>query len=123
MEWDKGNTYKLIGILKQNNAESFLLFDLRHPEILISKDEENTGNSGSPQIAYPKSWANHFGDSYYLQQNSMKLHEEQEKIWNSQIEGIPYDTEDMKDVTCVPHLKHQIEKITTHLSSQEGQHG
>lgn len=122
LDWNKENTYKLIGLLKQNNTDSFLLFDLKHPEIVLPCACSDTPHTSSPTIAYPESWAKHFGDDYYLQQSSMKLNHEDEN-WNSQTEGIPYATEDMKDITGISHLKSQIEEITRHLSSQEEQHG
>lgn len=126
MNWDSENNYKFLGIVKQRDNESFLLYDLKHPQITLPAGfmETNTEIHNSPSriIAYPGAWANHFGEDFYLHQKSTQLHNETATNWNSQIQGIPYDTEDRSAITTVKELEKEITELTFHLT-QEEQHG
>lgn len=126
MNWDEENNYKFLGIVKQRDNESFLLYDLKHPQITLPTDSPETDADTLPShtrtIAYPSTWANHFGEEFYLHQQSTQLHNESATNWKSQIQGIPYDTEDTSAITSVKELEKEITELTFHLT-QEEQHG
>ena len=69
-------------------------------------------------MAFPKEWADGFGDSYYnaVQQESIT----QKVPWNSQSQGTPFETTPL-NVTPPDELRTNIDEILTDIRG--GQNG
>lgn len=124
--WSEENRYRINGIKKEKDNDSFLLFHLDATEIAIpdsddSVDNRDSSNKKQTTIAYPKDWDKHFGDEYYTQQRSV-LNQENTSEWNSQLEGVKYDTEDISEVTAPEQIAAHIDELTNYLS-KEPTHG
>lgn len=111
--WSFENRYKVSGVKKQNDSESFLLFNLSGAEIILPAEKEEK------KVAFKGDWTNHFGEDYYLQ----KLKEDMDVTdsdWQSQIESVPYETDDLKDVTNFETIKAHIHELTKDLKQEVG---
>lgn len=131
LNWDLENKYRVIGYRKQKDDECLLLFDLKDSEILVPttnlpmetvQDNEmkpiTTGKNSKNVVAFPKEWADGFGDSYYnaVQQETLT----QKGPWNSQSQGTPFETTSL-NVTPPDEIRTNIDEIITDIRG--GQNG
>lgn len=110
--WNLQNKYKISGTIKQNDSESFLLFNLNHAEITLPNNNDKT------TFAYAGDWSNHFGEDFYLQQVSQKQTLDEDTNWQSQLPGIPFETEDYSDITSYEQIRTHINELTSHLQQE-----
>ena len=125
LEWKASNSYKIYGIKKEKNLDVFLLFHLDAAEISISQsDKEKFADNRFPcnALVYPDGWGYHFGEEYYVQREKSKLYKENESDWQSQIQGICYDVEDVTEITSLEKIEHTINELINHFS-KETMHG
>ena len=116
------NTNKFIGsfyshvenIKKQNGSEAFLLFNLSSAEITLPTEKE-----AEKLVAYKGDWTNHFGEDYYLQKLKENMDEPADN-WQSQIDGVPFETDDYSDVTSYETIKSHIHELTKDLKQEVG---
>lgn len=112
--WKEENRYKIGGIKKQNGSEAFLLFNLSSAEITLPTEKE-----AEKLIAYKGDWTNHFGEDYYLQKLKENMDEPADN-WQSQIDGVPFETDDYSDVTSYETIKSHIHELTKDLKQEVG---
>ncbi len=126
--WNTGCRYRIIGIHRQKDTESVLLFNLNETEIVIPNDmlpadhidptdgtNINPFTSGSKKdiLAYPAEWMENFGSDYYSHAYSDET-ATYSGNWNSQSEGQAYKEPDIK-VTEIHELKKEIKEILNEL--------
>ena len=77
-----------------------------------------TGKNSKNVVAFPKEWADGFGDSYYntVQQETLT----QKGPWNSQSQGTPFETTSL-NVTPPDEIRTNIDEIITDIRG--GQNG
>ncbi len=105
--WKSTCRYRLTGQFCSKGNEAILLFDLKDTEVLIpanslprqegSSDVTSIGGTRSSVLAYPETWADTFGDNYYVQSqaNGISRLADREN-WNPNIEGQPYKESDLQ---------------------------
>lgn len=126
--WNTGCKYRIIGIHRQKDTESVLLFNLNETEIVIPNDmlpsdhispsdgtNMNPFTSGSKKdiLAYPAEWTENFGSDYYSHAYSDEA-ATYSGNWNSQSEGQAYKESDI-NVTEIHELKKEIKEILNEL--------
>ena len=131
--------YRIIGVKRQNNDESIILFYLEDTEMLIPNAtivaaEEDTdipkpsfdddikpiGTRGSI-LAYPEEWIHTFGSDYYrqAQANELQTYNETGK-WNTQSEGTPFNLDEVPlQVTSVQEIEETLENILNNQNQEE----
>ncbi|MCC8014014.1 MAG: recombinase family protein [Eubacterium sp.] len=129
LDWNENCKYRITGQFVSNGEEAVLFFDIRDMEILIPADSFEGLMDGSYMtpltggkknvLAYPKTWANAFGNNYYKQIQSDKVHIiTDETGWNSMIEGKPYKEPDLH-ITAAEKRRNDIAYLTEHLKREE----
>lgn len=104
--WNEKCKYRMIGRLCGKDADAILLFDLRDMEVLIPTDAVATDSGeagmtpimGSPKsvLAYPETWADTFGNNYYVQAQADEFTQLADtENWNPNAEGRPYKESDL----------------------------
>lgn len=125
LDWNTERKYRIIGIKKQNEAETVVLFHLYEPEVFIPHSEgaeEESGHSSptadfdsdmkvigtkSSTIAYPPEWANTFGNNYYHQAQSDDFPSDAEKS-----EEIIFKTRPELNITKQEEIENHIQLMT-----------
>ena len=137
--WDTECRYRIIGVKRQNNDESIILFYLEDTEMLIPNAtivaaEEDTdipkpsfdddikpiGTRGSI-LAYPEEWIHTFGSDYYrqAQANELQTYNETGK-WNTQSEGTPFNLDEVPlQVTSIQEIEETLENIINNQNQEE----
>lgn len=132
--WNLDNKYRLVGEIRQNEAESFLLFNLRDTEILIpnntlqNEDDETTETpifedgisplgTRKSMLAYPADWASSFGNNYYA--NSQPLSVKPGEEWRVHAEGEKFETEPALMVTAPETVKENINTIIQDMTQED----
>lgn len=130
--WDEECTYRLTGVYKSKENESFISFNIKESEVLIPKNkifaedyfeegEEKTIISpithGSKHNvhAYPENWSLGFGSNYYYQTQADEfeklLHKKQ---WNSKAKSEPYKEQEL-NVTSTEEIRKNISELINEL--------
>lgn len=130
--WNKACKYRIIGLHRQKEGESILLFDLNETEIIIpndmvtsgtnlSSDHENmtpfTSGPKKDVLAYPADWTENFGNDFYSQTKSDESIFYQGE-WKSQSEGQAYKEPDIQ-VTGAHQLQEEINQILNELKENK----
>lgn len=129
-KWDNECRYRIIGIRRQNNNESIIIFNLDDTEMLIPNnaiaadmklelpkptfDDEikPVGTRGSI-LAYPEEWIHNFGSSYYRRAQAIELMTYNETgKWNSQSQGTPFSPDEVPlHVTSTQEIEKTLKNI------------
>ena len=133
--WKKEGRYKMIGSVHHKENEYVLLFNAKdavlyvEPELLTTtppeKDLGSEENIEKPKkhskkvIAYPASWADTFGDSYYSSYAFNEATEPGNEKWNVSATGTAYK-ETEKNVTSKKQAAENIKRILTEIGVNDG---
>ena len=133
--WKKEGRYKMIGSVHHKENEYVLLFNAKdavlyvEPELLantsqeddISSEEnkEKTKKHSKKVIAYPASWADTFGDSYYSSYAFNEATEPGNEKWNVSATGTAFK-ETEKNVTSKKQAAENIKRILTEIGVNDG---
>lgn len=132
LDWNISCKYRVIGVHRQKETESILLFNLDETEIVIPKDiissdrnktsdNRKLADDMSPFtygpkkdiLAYPADWTDNFGNDYYCHTQSDET-VSYPGDWNVQSEGMPYKEPDIH-VTDTHKIHHEIKEILNEL--------
>lgn len=113
-----------------------MIFDIDETEIFISQNETVSGQDGTPEnelpkdlspftngankdiVAYPATWANTFGNNYYIQAQAREMAIMLKKgDWKAYEEGKPYTQPDL-DVTSPDEIEINIQEIITDMEQE-----
>lgn len=116
MEWDESYRYRMVGVRRQNNGKTVVLFDLKDSEALYWEEIENDEEEKKLKLIslLDEYYINHFGNDYYQDIYSMRLYlTEQLKKWNLNTEEIEIESDDTEWLAEAKELvkKHLI-KLT-----------
>lgn len=130
--WNTERKYRVIGVKKQNDSESVVLFHVYEPQILIPNTEiqdENTNDSSyasefdsdmkvlgtkSSTYAYPSDWADTFGNNYYHQSQTDTFPADTEKS-----EEMIYKAHPELNITGKEEIEHHIQIMTMGHAQEE----
>ena len=120
-DWNSRCKYRVIGLKREEDKESVLIFNLNETEILVPSDydnassddltaEEDTASRRSSLTAYPPEWMEGFGRDYYGHTRSADT--EAISTLNPQIsaESFPYRQPELK-VTDIAIIRNEIQTI------------
>ena len=131
LDWNTACKYRILGIHRQKEDESILLFDLNETEIVMpnsmvpdSHDDSDSipsmkpFQSGSKQnvLAYPAEWSENFGKEYYSHSQSDET-AAYSGSWNSQSEGQPFRETDLQ-ITGEQERQAEMTKILNGIEEQ-----
>lgn len=134
LDWNAACKYRLLGIHRQKEDESILLFDLNETEIimpnaLMTDNHDDISNVppikpftfGSKQnvLAYPAEWGANFGAEYYSRSQSDET-ASYCGTWNSQSEGQPYRESDLQ-VTGEQERQAEMMEILSRIEEQNNE--
>ncbi|MCD8104999.1 MAG: recombinase family protein [Lachnospiraceae bacterium] len=130
--WDENRKYRMVGRLCGKDTGAILLFDLGDVETLIPSDAvaaDNTDSGmtpvmGSPKevLAYPETWADTFGNNYYVQAQADEFARLADgESWNPNAEGKPYKESDLNP-TGTEERRGNIASLLNHMK-READHG
>lgn len=122
--WNENCKYRIIGMHRQKDNESILLFDLNDVEVLMPPEAFSQAESINPitsngrnkkVLAYPATWASSFGKNYYVHAQAKEMEEASD--WNAHVEGIPYKESDLQP-TAVEEIEKNIHEILTDMKQE-----
>lgn len=133
LDWNTDYKYRLRGIVYSKNNETFIAFNTKEFEIFINKEEENidflskvkpfTKGSKKNIMAFPKKWADSFGENYYRQSQIKELENFYHKTeWKIKEEGEVFDTK-FPDVTPIHTLNKTIENLKNNIKGDNSNNG
>ena len=132
--WKDECKYRIRGIRSQKDDESILLFLLSEPELYLSKSRVNiavrdsdsinpiavTGNS---LIAYPSTWADHFGGNYYRQSQFFGLQNMEQSHWSEEQQITSFSGYHDLNVTDRDNAAETIRTIIKDIKTEEADNG
>ena len=122
--WNENCKYRIIGMHRQKDNESILLFDLNDVEVLMPPEAFSQAESINPitsngrnkkVLAYPATWASSFGKNYYVHAQAKEMEEASD--WNAHLEGVPYKESDLQP-TAVEEIEKNIHEILTDMKQE-----
>jgi len=122
--WNENCKYRIIGMHRQKDNESILLFDLNDVEVLMPPEAFSQAESINPItsngrnkkiLAYPATWASSFGKNYYVHAQAKEMEEASD--WNAHVEGVPYKESDLQP-TAVEEIEKNIHEILTDMKQE-----
>ncbi len=124
--WNETCKYRITGQYHKNGEESILLFPLTDTEVLIPREafEEGTDIESSilstknDLLAYPETWADTFGNNYYIQAQADEFLNHSQDDWNASADGEPYKEADLQ-TTSPEERKQTIENLLTDMKQEK----
>ena len=132
--WKEECKYRIRGIRSQKDNESILLFLLSEPELYLSRASINISESernginpiavtGNSLIAYPATWANHFGGNYYRQSQFLGLQNMDQSHWSEQQKITSFSEYHALNVTDRDNAAETIRTIIDDIQTEEAGNG
>lgn len=124
--WNINCKYRITGQFRGRDKDAVLLFDIRDTEILIPTEvlDAPAGNnkplmsSKKSVIAYPETWANSFGNNFYIQAHADEFSNFPDSTaWNTTMEGQPYKEPDLQP-TGAEELQENINTILQNMKQE-----
>lgn len=129
-DWNPAHKYRVRGIRRQKGDEVLIIFDMSETEIFISQSDKSpnerlpedlkpfTNGQNKDIVAYPHTWANTFGNNYYIQAQARELALlNKENEWKAKEEGKPYAESDLA-VTYPDEIQFIIQKIINDMEQE-----
>ncbi len=121
-QWNKNCKYKIIGVHRQRNNESILVFNLNETEVILPNasilpQEPDTPNKSREKVmGYPQEWVDNFGSDYYAHtiENEKK---DETSPWNAHTESKPYKESEW-NVSTEEELHRNIKEIITEMKQE-----
>ncbi len=126
-DWNIEYKYRLTGTRCQKSDDAVLIFDLSEAEMYVGRElvktnnadnfsEEITplANTGKSVIAYPKRWAQDFGNGYYSQEQTAT-----DEQWDIQQDSLTFEDIHNVSVTSRDEVGYSIESIIDSMKTEE----
>lgn len=123
--WNINYRYRISGVLKQNESEAVLLFDLNEPEIFIPSKTINESNcpvvpetTSAQLIAYPQKWISSFGNNYYEQTQKSNLSMDCNEEWDIHKEGEVFSSHAPQNLTSKSEISANIKSLLNEMKQE-----
>lgn len=96
MGWKNTYSYRTLGVLRGEGAETVLFFDLKEavaqiPRSALHPDETSEKKKRERKInAYPQEWQEGFGDGFYSRTHGDEYNPDNNETWEVRTAGQPY---------------------------------
>ena len=94
-QWNKNCKYKIVGVHRQRNNESILVFNLKETEVLlpnasiIPHEPDLPAKAKEKVMGYPQEWVDNFGSDYYTHTIENEKQNDSQP-WDAHTESKPY---------------------------------
>ena len=123
--WNHNYRYRISGVLKQNESEAVLLFDMNEPEVFIPSEtiKESdcpviTDEIPSQLIAYPENWISSFGNNYYEHAQNSTLTIADKENWELHKEGDVFSSHAPQNITSKSEISENIKSLLCEMKQE-----
>lgn len=123
--WNPNYRYRISGVLKQNESEAVLLFDMNEPEVFIPSEtiKESdcpviTDEIPSQLIAYPENWISSFGNNYYEHAQNSTLTIADKENWELHKEGDVFSSHAPQNITSKSEISENIKSLLCEMKQE-----
>ncbi len=114
--WNEKNKYKLIGIKKQRENETLLIYDLCEAEVHMADPSDNP--TDNEIVGYPKAWGDTFGQEFYNHDTAPGRPKfDLENVWNSDNPTAPFDVHKL-NLTSRTELENNIRRLISDMEKE-----
>lgn len=121
-QWNKNCKYKIVGVHRQRNNESILVFNLKETEVLlpnasiIPHEPDLPAKAKEKVMGYPQEWVDNFGSDYYTHTIENEKQNDSQP-WDAHTESKPY-RESEWNVSSEEELHRNINEIITEMKQE-----
>lgn len=122
-QWNTNCKYKIVGVHRQRNNESILVFNLKETEVLLQNASILPHKPDEPAkikekvMGYPPEWVDNFGSDYYT--HTIENEKQNESLpWDAHTESKPYKESEW-NVSTEEELHRNIHEIITEMKQED----